>query len=84
VSLLATLAAALTVDGDACISRGAPTSAHIVAGRWVGCLEQPQPKPQPFVSLPRLLDPSSQLRLVHGASVAQGRAAQAMSESEQR
>jgi hypothetical protein len=83
VSLLATLAAALTVDGpDACISCGAPTSVHIVGGRWVGC-RQPQPEPQPLVGLARILHFPAKRLDVHGASVPHGRAALAMSQSDQ-
>jgi hypothetical protein len=75
MSLLATLAAALAVDGpDACISCGAPTSSHLDARkRWIGHVsaDQPQPEPQPLVRLARVLDFPAKRLDVHGASVAQ-------------
>jgi hypothetical protein len=87
VSLLATLAAALTVDGpDACISCGAPTSSHFSGRlRWTGCIpaEQSEPQPKQLVGLARVLHFPAQRLDVHGASVPHGRAALAMSQSNQ-
>jgi hypothetical protein len=77
VSLLAALTAALVrpdVSESRCVTCGALVTSHFDGRlRWTGCaaVEQPQPQPQPLVGLSRLLDASSQLRLVHGASVAQ-------------
>jgi hypothetical protein len=76
VSLLAALAAAVTVApgaDDRCIACGGSTSVHMVAGRWIGCLpeQQPQPEPRELVRLPKLLHFPTRRLDVHAGSVAQ-------------